>query len=453
MLNNEFMVLLDAFRRLMRRNAKSSLIKIINKTHSADLAALFRNFSDLERENIFDLLTDNEYKAELLSELDVSIMVDLLKNQSPENIVDILKCMAQDDKADIVAELPGDLEQAVLDLMNKSESENLEELMMHAPESAGGIMVPLPFKMYEDDSVQDAIKVIQENRDLEMVFYIYVVDKNEVLSGVLSVRQLLSVAPDSYLKDVMSTKVITVFPETDQEEVARMASRYDFLALPVVDRDNKLLGIVTVDDIIDVIREEATEDFLQMAGVGKDREILLKPSFEAAKIRFPWLFATFFGGFIVSLIVMKFENLINEFIILAAFMPVVAGMGGNLGAQSSTIVVRGIATGRINVKQIGKVFLGQFRIGIILGLVYGLLLTLFSFFMYHQQTDIIKLNFSIGVSLTLAMIIAAATGTLVPILLERIHIDPAVATGPIVSTINDIFGVTVYYYTAILLLR
>lgn len=452
MLDHEFMILLDTYRRLIRRNALSNTKKMIVKTHPADLAALFRSFTEVDREEIFNLITDSSYKAEFLTELDRAILIELLENMPPKSIIALLKEMAPDDQADVLAQLPEDVGKKVLELMSTSDSEDLEELMMYPPDTAGGIMVPLPLKMKEEDTVQDAINSIHEQKDLEMVFYIYIEDENEKLTGVLSLRQLIMVEPQTKLKNVMITRVVSVQPETDQEEVARITSRYNFLALPVVDRDDKLLGIVTVDDIIDVIREEATEDFLQMAGVGKDREILLKPTLEATKIRFPWLFATFVGGFIVSMIVMGFDTLINKFVMLAAFMPIVAGMGGNVGTQSSTIIVRGLATGRINVKQVMKVLFGQMRIGIILGFAYGILLGVFAVVFHLHQVNILNMGITISISLMLAMLLAATMGTLTPIILYRLNIDPAIATGPIVTTISDIFGISIYLIIASLLL-
>ncbi len=452
MLDHEFMILLDTYRRLIRRNALSNTKKMILKTHPADLAALFRSFTEVDREEIFNLITDSSYKAEFLTELDRAILIELLENMPPKSIIALLKEMAPDDQADVLAQLPEDVGKKVLELMSTSDSEDLEELMMYPPDTAGGIMVPLPLKMKEEDTVQDAINSIHEQKDLEMVFYIYIEDENEKLTGVLSLRQLIMVEPQTKLKNVMITRVVSVQPETDQEEVARITSRYNFLALPVVDRDDKLLGIVTVDDIIDVIREEATEDFLQMAGVGKDREILLKTTLEATKIRFPWLFATFVGGFIVSMIVMGFDTLINKFVMLAAFMPIVAGMGGNVGIQSSTIIVRGLATGRINVKQVMKVLFGQMRIGIILGFAYGILLGVFAVVFHLHQVNILNMGITISISLMLAMLLAATMGTLTPIILYRLNIDPAIATGPIVTTISDIFGISIYLIIASLLL-
>lgn len=451
MLDREFMVLLDAYRRLIRRNAHSNLGKMISKTHSADLAAVFRYFTDAEREMVFNLITDNSYKADLLTELDEAILLDLVKDMKPRAIAEVLKKMAPDNQADIVAQLSEEMSQKVLDLMSKADSEDIEDLMMYPPDTAGGIMVPLTFKMLEDATVQDAINAMQGKQEVEMIFYVYIVDNNDTLVGVISIRQLLTVSSSARLKDVMTTRVVTVQPETDQEEVARIISRYNFLAIPVVD-NNILLGIVTVDDIIDVIREEATEDFLQMAGAGKDREILLKSPIQSVKIRFPWLFATFIGGIVLSLIVMGFKTTLDRFLILAAFMPVIAGMGGNVGTQSSTIVVRGLATGRINVKQILKVILKQMKIGIILGVAYGIFLAAFAVLFYHSEVNIPMIGLVIGISLTIAMFLAATVGTLTPMLLHRFNIDPAVATGPLVTTIDDIIGVLVYFTIASVLL-
>jgi magnesium transporter len=452
MLDREFMILLDAFRRLIHRNARSNIQKMIVKTHSADLAALFRSFTDIERETVFDLISDRIYKAELLTELDRSILVELLEGMPPDGIADLLKEMAPDDQADLLEQIPEELGKEVLGLMSSADSEDIEELLMYQPDTAGGIMVPLPFKIHEENTVQEAINAIREQQDAEMAFYIYVVDDNDKLTGVISLRQLLMVSPKTILQNVMITKIVTVYPETDQEEVARIIGRYNFLAIPVIDRDNILLGIVTVDDIIDVIREEATEDFLQMAGVGKDREILLKKPLEAAKIRFPWLFATFIGGFLVSLIIVGFREIIDKFIILAAFIPIVAGMGGNVGSQSSTIVVRGLATGRINVQQIFHVLFGQMKIGVILGISYGILLAVFSNIFYHSELNILLIGAVIGSSLCVEMFIAASLGTLIPMLLHRFDIDPAVATGPLVTTSLDITGILIYFGIATMLL-
>ena len=452
MLDREFMLLLTSFRRLLRRNATSAVKKMIRKTHPADLAEIFRSFTDLERETIFDYIEDVHYKAELITELDDDIFHELLTNYATEKIKDIIMELPGDDQADVLEKLPDEIEQDVINLLNKKESREIDELLKYSPESAGGLMVPLPFKLHEDCTAREAVETVQSQEDMELVFYIYIVDQDDRLTGVLSLRELLSAKPNDILKNIMRKELITVKPGTDQEKVARIVSRYDFLAIPVVDEGNHLLGIVTIDDIIDVLREEATEDFLQMAGVGKDREILLKSPGQAVKMRFPWLFATFMGGVIASLIVMQFETLVTKFALLSSFIPIIAGMGGNVGIQSSTIIVRGISTGRINLKKLGKVISRQMFIGLALGLLYGTLLTIFSMVFYSGREAIYPLAGITGFSLLMAILIAATVGTVSPLILDRLKIDPAVATGPIVTTSVDILSVAIYLTTAFLLL-
>jgi len=453
MRDREFILLLDTFRRLIRRNAVQNIKKMLDKTHYADLSRIFPSLTSDERLYIFNKIDDFEFKADLISELEDTIAHDLLETLEPKEIVKIITQMPPDDQADLIGSLDEELEIQILDIMKDKETEQIEELMMYAPESAGGIMVPLPFKMMEEDTVQDTINSVHKQEDTEMIFYIYIVDENDRLSGILSMRHLLTAKPDTKLKEIMLTNVLTVSPETDQEEVARITSRYDLLALPVVDSNNILLGIVTIDDIIDVLREEATEDILQMAGVGKDREILLKTPFESAKTRFPWLFATFFGGFLASLIVTNFEHLVKEFILLSAFMPIVIGMGGNVGTQSSTIIVRGLSTGRIDFNHLWKVFLRQVVIGVILGITYGILLMIFTFVFNFGTPNILVISIIIGLSLSISMLLAASIGTITPLMLERFNIDPAVATGPVVTTFVDVFGILAYFGIATVFLR
>ena len=244
----------------------------------------------------------------------------------------------------------------------------------------------------------------------------------------------------------MIKKVHAVRPETDQEEVARIVSQYNFLAVPVIDSDEKLLGIVTVDDVVDVIREEATEDFLKMVGAGEDREILLKSSWENARIRLPWLFASWVGGIIAAYIIGVFDNILQNTIALAAFIPVIIGMGGNIGTQSSTIIVRGLATGRVGFENSSKILFKEIRVGLILGILYGILLGLFAIFRFLDISPILGLV--VGLSICASMLIAATIGSLVPLILDRFDIDPAVATGPFVTTAIDILGVALYFIIA-----
>ena len=275
-------------------------------------------------------------------------------------------------------------------------------------------------------------------------------DNDGRLTGVISLRELVTTPGDTMLKDIMSKHIHVVRPETDQEEVARIVSQYNFLAVPVVDHEDRLLGIVTVDDVVDVIREEATEDFLQLVGAGKDREILLKSSWENARMRVPWLFASWVGGILAAFIIGIFDDVLKSTIALAAFIPVIMGMGGNIGTQSSTMIVRGLATGRVSIENSVKILFKEIRVGLILGILYGLLLGVFAMLKFLDVSPM--LGVVVGVSICISMIIAATIGSLVPLILNRFEIDPAIATGPFVTTSIDILGVACYFLIAISLL-
>ena len=244
----------------------------------------------------------------------------------------------------------------------------------------------------------------------------------------------------------MIKNVISVQPETDQEEVAKIVSRYNYLAVPVIDLEEHMLGIVTVDDVVDVIREEATEDFLQMAGAGKDREILLKSSWGNARARLPWLFASWVGGVAAVAIIGVFKNMLETTVALAAFIPVIIGMGGNIGTQSSTIIVRGLATGRVDIGNNLKIILKEIKVGLILGVLYGLLLGVFATLKFVNTTP--YLGLIVALSILSSMIISTFVGTLMPLLFSKLNIDPAIATGPFVTTSIDIIGVTLYFLIA-----
>ena len=244
----------------------------------------------------------------------------------------------------------------------------------------------------------------------------------------------------------MTKNVISVQPDTDQEEVAKIVSRYNYLAVPVIDLEEHMLGIVTVDDVVDVIREEATEDFLQMAGAGKDREILLKSSWGNARARLPWLFASWVGGVAAVAIIGVFKNMLETTVALAAFIPVIIGMGGNIGTQSSTIIVRGLATGRVDIGNNLKIILKEIKVGLILGVLYGLLLGVFATLKFVDTTP--YLGLIVALSILSSMIISTFVGTLMPLLFRKLNIDPAIATGPFVTTSIDIIGVTLYFLIA-----
>jgi magnesium transporter len=451
LIGNEGMVLLDTFQRLNRRGAVAHLLKLIEKTHPADISWVFRHLTSAERKSIFNIITQTDKVGEFLSELDQAIMVELVQDLSPKYMAVVIAEMPPDDVADLLEDLPEDMATEIHMLMEKEDRDEVDELLQYHPETAGGLMSPDFMALDEELTASDAIKKVQErSEEKEMVFYLYLTHGEGQLSGVISLRELLMHPPYRPLKNIMNTNVISVTTDMDQEEVAHVISQYNILAVPVVDSTYTLVGIVTVDDIIDVIREEATEDFLQMAGAGKDREILLKSTMDNALTRAPWLFASWIGGVINIMVISYFQGELEKVVALAAFIPIIAGMGGNIGSQSGTIVVRGIATGRVNMQELAKVIFKQMRVGVLLGSMFGLILGIFAFFGFSAGPA--SLGIVVGLSVFLSMTLAAAIGTAIPLFLKRLDIDAAVATGPFISSTVDILSVFMYFVIAKFLL-
>jgi magnesium transporter len=450
MIGTEGKVLLDTLRRLHRKRAVDNCIKLVRKTHPADLAWVFRSLSPVEQKDIFQIIAQTDSVADFLSELDEAIMVDLVEGFSPRFMARVVTSMASDDAADLLEALPDDMAAEIQTHMEADDRHEVEELLKYHPETAGGLMSPGFMYLDEDLTVEEAIhKVQKRGEDKEMVFYLYITHGEGQLTGVLSLRELILQPMHRKLKNIMNSNVISVTTDTDQEEVAHVVSQYNLLAVPVVDATFKLVGIITVDDVIDVIREEATEDFLQMAGAGKDNEILFKSTMQNAVIRAPWLAASWMGGIAAMIIISSFEKELMRTLVLASFIPIVIGMGGNIATQSSTIVVRGIATGRINMEEFLRVIFKEFRVGLILGTGYGLLLGILAWIGYSEPA---RLGLVVGVAVFFVMSMAATVGTLVPLVLKRFNIDAAVATGPFVTTSIDIIGVYVFFKVAKLLL-
>ena len=446
MFSTEISILRDTFRRLLRRHAKTNIIKLIDKTHPADMALIFRYFNDSEQDTVFAMMRPSEKTVEFLNELDEAITIRIVENETPSRIAEILEEASSNEQAYLMGLVEETYAASVIDLFKAEEQEELEEMMAYPEDSAGILMYTDVFTLHEETRAKEAIAALQDQEEAEMVFYLYAIDNEGALTGVISLRDLVTTPSDTMLRDIMTKKVQAVRPETDQEEVARIVSQYNFLAVPVIDSDEKLLGIVTVDDVVDVIREEATEDFLKMVGAGEDREILLKSSWENARIRLPWLFASWVGGIIAAYIIGVFDNILQNTIALAAFIPVIIGMGGNIGTQSSTIIVRGLATGRVGFENSSKILFKEIRVGLILGVLYGILLGLFAIFRFLDISPILGLV--VGLSICASMLIAATIGSLVPLILDRFDIDPAVATGPFVTTAIDILGVALYFIIA-----
>ncbi|MGM0453174.1 MAG: magnesium transporter [Thermodesulfobacteriota bacterium] len=449
MANDRHYILIETIKRLLRRGAYTRLEKIVSKVHAADLSTIFPSLSVSQQRRLFRLIQNREQQGVVLTELDNDIVQSIIEDLSLDEIARILEQMPTDDAAAFIKLLPQEDADTVLAKIRKTGGEDVEGLLRYPDDTAGGIMIPDFIALKDYMTAGEVISTLQskEYKDIEMPFYIYVIDDEERLVGVCSLRQLVLVPPSTPLKDFMQSDVISVTTDMDQEEVAKIVARYNFLAVPVIDHDNRMVGLVTVDDVIDIFREEATEDILKMAGVGEEF-VETKSVFSSTRIRVPWLFASCVGGIVAFFVIGHFEESLRKVSYLAAFIPVIMGMGGNVGIQSSTIVVRGLATGRILIQDLWRVVLKEVAVGLILGAFYGLLIGALAQFQYGTS----GLTVAVCMGVLSSMSVAAIVGSLLPMLFARIDVDPAVATGPFVTTAIDILSVYFYFQLASLLL-
>jgi len=452
MQKEQILILENSITRLLRRGANKQLLNIIKKTHMADLSIVFENLTPLNQEKLFNLLDNPEDIGLLFSHLSEKTFVAVVKIVDFDKLVTVFDHMPSDDAAELLGCLDEELSDKILSKMKKEESYNVEQIMSYDEDTAGSLMVKDYVALEEDVKAKEVIEALQNKYlDVEMPFYIYVIDNYGKLVGVSSLRQLVVESPDKPLKDFMATDIVSVKPYTDRDVVARLVSRYDFLAIPVVDDDNRIIGIVTVDDVIDILHESATEDMLKMAGVGEDY-VETQSILKGTRIRLPWLFASCLGGIANFFIIGRFESTLAQLTALAAFIPIIMGMGGNIGTQSATIVVRGIATGRVNIRDFAKVISRELGVGFILGVTYGGLIAVVAKVSFMAEPFSWALSVVVGGSILSSMTVAALVGTSVPMIFQRLNIDPAVATGPFVTTTMDLISVYFYFTITRLLL-
>ena len=444
--STEISLLRSTMQRLLRRSAYTNITKILRKTHQADIALIMRSFNQYDQRRIFSLCPTALHKARLLEELDESLIEKVLENENSKTISKIFRYLDTNDQATIIGMFPQHKQNEILTIIEVDDKEEVEELLSYPDDSAGSIMTKETFTLNQNTTVKESIKQLQSFPENDKIFYLYVLDNKEKLVGVVSLRTLVTSKNSKKLKEIMIKDIQAATTDTDQEEVAKKVAQYNYLALPVVNRQNRFLGIVTIDDVVDIIREEASEDFLQMAGVGKDREILLKSPLENAQSRAPWILASLIGGVCAAAIISYFNNLLEQIIILAAFIPVIIGIGGNVGTQSSTIVVRGLATGRVDVANTIPLILKEVIVGSLLVDKNGLILDFDKYFFTDNNTT--NLGIVIGLSIFCSMTIATAVGASVPIILKKLNYDPAISTGPFVTTAIDIIGVALYFLIA-----
>ncbi|MEQ1575590.1 MAG: magnesium transporter [Vicinamibacterales bacterium] len=430
-------LVLDSVRRLLRIGASANLLNLLQKQHPADLAQVFSELPDKEREAAFSLLAERNGRLamEAISELGPEAGAPLLATRPAEEIAKLAQEIPSDDAAALIDHLPEELSASVLNLMRPKESGVVENLLEYDEQTAGRIMNPHVFALSEDMTVGEAITELQTNRDVEMVFYLYVVDERRHLVGVTSLRRLLLVAPETPLKRIMTADLISARVDMDQEEVARQVASYNLLAIPVVDEENKLVGVITVDDVIDVIKDEATEDIMRLAGVAGDERVFT-PAGESLRKRLPWLGVNLATAFLAASVVGLFTRTIDALPILAVFMPIVAGMGGNAATQTLTVIVRGIALGELSWSNSRKALIKEALVGIGNGIVLGAVAALVAGLFRGDPI----LGLVLGAAMVINMFVAATAGVLVPLGLRAGGVDPALASSVFITTMTDVFG-------------
>jgi magnesium transporter len=430
-------VVLDSVRRLLRIGATANLFNLLQKQHPADLAQVLAELQERDRKAAFSVVVERSPKLamEAVAELGPEAGALLLSDRPAEDIAKLLQEIPSDDAAALVDYLPEELSSAVLELMRPRESGQVENLLEYPEKTAGRIMNPNVFALSEDLTVGESISALQASRDVEMVFYLYVVDERRHLVGVTSLRRLLLVSPETPLKRIMTPDITSVRVDTDQEEAARQVASYNLLAIPVVDEENKLVGVVTVDDVIDVIKDEATEDIYRLAGVSGDERVFTPPM-ESLRLRLPWLVVNLATAFLAAAVVGLFENTIAQVTAVAIFMPIVAGMGGNAATQTLTVIVRGLALGELTWVNARKALVKEMSVGFANGISTGVIAA--------GLAMLFKGNPMIGILLAAAMVInmcvAAAAGTLIPLGLKALKIDPALASAVFITTFTDVAG-------------
>ena len=426
----------EQLKKFLEENDYTAIQNSLNSMHPADVAALLNNLSDEEEiKKVFSLLS-NENASEVLLDLHDNIKENILDTIKKERLVKIIDEMDSDEATDIISELDEETSEHVLKKIDKEESENIKKLLSYPEETAGALMQTEVIAVHKDMKRDEIIEYIRkEYEEVENLHFVFVVDNENKLVGELDIPKLLLAKPDATAAELMETDFVSVPVTMDQENVAHLFRKYDAYILPVVDEENHLLGRITVDDIIDVIDEEASEDAYKMVGLESEDRVFTPP-LQSVRKRLPWLTLNLFTALIISSVVGIFEETIAKMSVLAVLMPIVAGLGGNSGIQTLTVITRGIALGELSMKNSYQAILKQVLIGIINGVIIGTFAALIAW--------VLKGNMMIGVVLGLAMIcnmfIAGLMGSFVPIFLKSIKVDPALASGILITMLTDIGG-------------
>jgi magnesium transporter len=444
--------ILQTIQGYLQTNEMQALHDFLKTLRPGDISEAVKNLDEDERKTIFGLL-NIESASGLFHEVDISLLSRILKDWDNARLAKILDITPPDDGADVLGILPHKKRAKILRLMEQKKVKKVQKLLTYDEATAGGIMTTDFVTLHQDLSIKAALNYIRSNLNIEMVYHIYVVDREERLVGVLPLKRLIAVSPEKegiILTNIMTPNVIATKVDTDQEEIAKLVARHNLLALPVIDDERRMVGRITADDVIDVVRQEANEDFYKMAGALWEAGYLDKRVFNKVRLRLPWLLVCLFGGVITGTVITFFHTTISQVVILTSFIPVIMGMGGNVGVQSSTIVIRGIATGHIDIYAIRRFLFKEIIVGMVLGVTCGVGIWAAALY-WPQGTPLVGLV--VGIAMFMALTVATTFGALFPVLFKRLNIDPALAAGPFITTVIDVAAIAIYLGLATVLLH
>ncbi len=428
---------------LIEQKDEQTILALLGDEHHADIAEVLDELNSDNSTYIIKLL-DSDKTSDILMELDEDIREKILRKLSAKEIAEELEELDTDDAADMIAELPEERQERVIsEIEDEEHKADIQELLAYDENSAGGLMAKELVKVNENWTVLKCVREMRaQAENVTRVHSIYVVDDTNVLKGRLSLKDLLVTPTKSPISEVYIPKVDSVNVNEEAEDVAKIMQKYDLEAIPVVDHDERLLGRITIDDIVDVIKEEAEKDYQLAAGLTQDVEAD-DTIWKLTKARLPWLFLGLIGGIGAAAIMGDFDDMISEHAILFFFTPLIAAMAGNVGVQSSAIIVQGLANDDLK-GSIGNRLLKEFSLAIVNGFILSILLFLFTWF---WQGEILT-STALSISLFVVIIVAGIIGTFIPLFLDKRGIDPAIATGPFITTSNDIFGILIYFMIA-----
>ncbi len=437
---------IERIRAVIAEDGPSTLRKVLEDWHPADIAEVLEHLEPREQEVVLEAF-DDEVAASVILELPYEDQARLLSVLSPARAASVLDHMPSDDIADLLGDIEEEQAQSILRLLARDDAVDVRRLLAYQDDTAGGIMTTELIALREDLTVEEAIEHLRRIApDAETIYYVYVVDAEDTLVGVLSLRDLIIAPPSAAIGEIMSTKVIAVQAEDDQEEVARVVARYDLLAVPVVNHQGRLMGIVTVDDVIDVIEEEATEDIHRM--MAASTEEAEDTVWSKVRKRLPWLVLLLIGNVLSASVLRHYSMAIESLVALAYFVPILMDQSGNVGVQSLTVVVRGLATGEVQARDVWRIISRELRVGLLLGLFTGSLVAGVALVWQGEPL----LGLVIGLAMVSGLTTAALMGTVVPLVFNRLGIDPAVASGPFITTAADVTGLLIYFGLASILL-